>query len=33
VWGVAINPETGTIYASDMRTGLWIVQPTGSAAA
>lgn len=32
VWGVAIDPETGTIYASDMRTGLWIVQPTGLAA-
>ena len=32
VWGVAIDPETGIIYASDMRTGLWIVQPTGDAA-
>jgi hypothetical protein len=31
VWGVAIDPETGTVYASDMRTGLWIVQPTGPA--
>lgn len=31
VWGVAIDPTTGTIYASDMRTGLWIVQPTGDA--
>lgn len=31
VWGVAIDPETGIVYASDMRTGLWIVQPTGPA--
>ena len=31
VWGVAIDPETGIIYASDMRTGLWIVEPTGPA--
>jgi len=33
VWGVAIDPETGLIYASDMRSGLWIVRPTGDAAA
>jgi hypothetical protein len=32
VWGVAIDPERGLIYASDMRTGLWIVRPTGPAA-
>jgi hypothetical protein len=32
VWGVAIDRETGTVYASDMRSGLWIVKPTGSAA-
>jgi hypothetical protein len=32
VWGVAIDPATGIVYASDMRTGLWIVQPTGAAA-
>jgi hypothetical protein len=32
VWGVAIDPETGFIYASDMRTGLWIIEPTGPAA-
>src|SRR6266511_3938385 len=32
VWGVAIDPETGIVYASDMRTGLWIVKPTGPAA-
>lgn len=31
MWGVAIDPETGIVYASDMRTGLWIVQPTGPA--
>jgi hypothetical protein len=32
VWGVAVDPETGVIYASDMVGGLWIVQPTGPAA-
>jgi hypothetical protein len=32
VWGVAVDPETGIVYASDMRTGLWIVEPTGQAA-
>ena len=32
VWGVAIDPETGIIYASEMRTGLWIVRPIGDAA-
>lgn len=32
VWGVAIDPATGIVYASDMRTGLWIVRPTGPAA-
>jgi hypothetical protein len=32
VWGVAIDPETGIVYASDMRTGLWILEPTGPAA-
>jgi len=32
MWGVAIDPATGIVYASDMRTGLWIVQPTGPAA-
>lgn len=32
VWGVATDPETGIVYASDMRTGLWIVQPVGDAA-
>ena len=33
VWGVAIDRSTGIVYASDMRTGLWIVRPTGPAAA
>ncbi len=33
VWGVAIDPETGLVYASEMRTGLWIVRPKGNAAA
>jgi hypothetical protein len=32
VWGVAIDPETGIVYASDMRSGLWIVEPLGGAA-
>ena len=32
MWGVAIDPETGIVYASDMRAGLWIVQPSGPAA-
>ena len=32
VWGVAIDPETGILYVSDMRSGLWIVRPTGKAA-
>jgi hypothetical protein len=32
VWGVAIDPDTGLIYASEMRTGLWIIRPTGDAA-
>jgi hypothetical protein len=32
VWGVAIDPATGIVYASDMRTGLWIIRPTGAAA-
>ena len=30
VWGVAIDSD-GIVYASDMRTGLWIVRPTGDA--
>lgn len=32
MWGVAIDPDTGIVYGSDMRTGLWIVKPTGPAA-
>jgi len=32
VWGVAIDPETGLVYASDMRSGLWIVRPIREAA-
>ena len=31
VWGVAIDYETDVVYASDMRSGLWIVKPTGRA--
>lgn len=33
VWGVAVDPATGIVYASDMRTGLWVIRPTGAAAA
>jgi hypothetical protein len=32
VWGVAVDPKTGIVYASDMRSGLWIVKPMGAAA-
>jgi hypothetical protein len=32
VWGVAIDPDTGIVYASDMRTGLWVIRPVGDAA-
>jgi hypothetical protein len=31
VWGVAIDEERGLVYASDMRSGLWILRPTGPA--
>ncbi|HJR46362.1 MAG TPA: hypothetical protein VJ927_12245 [Actinomycetota bacterium] len=31
-WGVVIDPATGHVYASDMRSGLWILRPTGAAA-
>lgn len=30
-WGVDVDPETGLVYASDMRNGLWIFRPTGDA--
>lgn len=30
-WGVAVDPETGLVYASDIVSGLWIVRPTGDA--
>jgi hypothetical protein len=32
VWGVAVDPETGLVYASDIGSGLWIIRPTGAAA-
>jgi hypothetical protein len=32
VWGVAIDRSRDLVYASDMRTGLWILRPTGAAA-
>ena len=28
VWGVAYDPATGLVYASDMNTGLWILRRT-----
>ncbi|MGZ8597765.1 MAG: LVIVD repeat-containing protein [Actinomycetota bacterium] len=31
VWGVAVDPETGLVYASDIGSGLWIVRPMGDA--
>jgi hypothetical protein len=31
VWGVAIDRSRDLVYASDMRTGLWILRPTGPA--
>jgi hypothetical protein len=31
VWGVALDPARGLVYASDMRSGLWILRPTGPA--
>ena len=31
-WGVVVDPDSGLIYASDMRSGLWIIRPTGAAA-
>jgi hypothetical protein len=31
VWGVAIDKARRIVYASDMRSGLWIVRPTGPA--
>ena len=32
-WGVAVDPETGVVYASDINSGLWIVRPTNEAVA
>jgi hypothetical protein len=31
VWGVFVDQPNGLVYASDMLTGLWIVDPTGDA--
>lgn len=31
VWGVAIDPDSGLVYVSDIASGLWIVRPTGDA--
>ena len=32
-WGVAFDPTTGLVFSSDLRGGLWVVKPTGAAAA
>ena len=31
VWGVAVDPDTGNLYVSDITSGLWIIHPTGDA--
>lgn len=31
VWGVALDPARGLVFASDIRSGLWIVRPVGPA--
>jgi hypothetical protein len=31
VWGVALDPGRGLVYASDIRSGLWIIRPVGVA--
>ena len=31
VWGVALDRARGLVFASDMRSGLWILRPTGPA--
>lgn len=31
-WGIVVDPDKDLIYVSDMRSGLWIVRPTGAAA-
>jgi len=31
-WGLALDRQSGLIYVSDVRTGLWIIKPTGPAA-
>lgn len=33
VWGVAVDPETNLIYASDIDQGLWVIRPRGAARA
>lgn len=33
MWGVALDPKAGIVYGSDMNSGLWILKPTGPAAA
>jgi hypothetical protein len=31
MWGVALDPARGLIYGSDIRSGLWILRPSGPA--
>ena len=33
MWGVAVDPETNLVYASDIDQGLWILRPRGEARA
>jgi hypothetical protein len=30
VWGVAVDETSGLVYLSDMNSGLWIMQRTGT---
>jgi hypothetical protein len=32
MWGVALDPERALVFGSDIRSGLWILRPTGPAA-
>jgi len=33
MWGVAVDPQTNLVYASDIDQGLWILRPRGEARA
>jgi hypothetical protein len=32
MWGVALDTEGTLVFGSDIRTGLWILRPTGATA-